>query len=296
MNRTELLLNDLEKHDKIVEIGPSHAPLAPKSRGWNSFSVDHATRDELIAKYNGMGVDTSLVEVVDFVWRGGSITEAIPQQHHATFKAFIASHVIEHSPDIIRFLLSAQHLLTEDGKIVLALPDKRKSFDFYRPLSTTSDALVAFYEQRSKHTAKTHFDNAAFACNRNGDAGWLETDTRPLAAASDLAGARQHWNMADKPDYVDAHAWIFTPASFELMVIEISELGHLDLRLERREENPTTEFYAWLRRGRLPSEQVQARRIELLNEIIVELAEQARQIEGSKLWEAYQPHDGSSLL
>lgn len=287
MTRSELLLHGLSRRDKIVEIGASHAPLAPRAEGWNSFVVDHDTREGLITKYQGMGVDTSHIGYVDFVWREGAISEAIPEEHRGTFKAFIASHVIEHAPDIVSFLLSAQDLVAADGAIILALPDKRKTFDFYRPLSTTSEALVAFFEGRSRHTAQTHFDNAAFACNKGGDAGWFETDFRPLDPASDLAGAEQHWKLADKAEYIDAHAWIFTPASFELMVIEISELGHLDLRLDRRQENPTTEFYAWLKRGRIPSDRVQRRRMELLNEMVIELAEQSRQIQDSPLWRAH---------
>jgi len=281
MNRSEILLSGLSKPDRIIEIGPSHAPLASKAEGWNSFVVDHDTRNNLITKYQAMGVDPNRIEDVDFVWRSGAIIDAVPESHHGSFKAFIASHVIEHSTDVVRFLLSAQDLILPDGMIVLAIPDKRKTFDFFRPVSTTSQAITAFEERRDRHTAETHFDNAAFSVNKGGDAGWLETDTREPCFASNLAGAVAHWRMAEKEEYVDAHAWVFTPASFELLVLELSELGYLNLRLERREENPTTEFYAWLRRGRIESNQVQTRRLELMHEIVSQLAEQSRQIEAT---------------
>ena len=278
MNRTEMLLSGLSKLDKIIEIGPSHAPLAPKADGWNSFVVDHDTRANLSVKYKAMGVDPRKIENVDFVWNCGSIIDAVPVSHHGTFRAFIASHVIEHSTDIVRFLLSAQQLISSDGTIILAVPDKRKTFDFFRPVCTTSQAITAFQECRDRHTAETHFDNAAFAVNKGGDAGWLETDTREPCFASDLAGAVTHWRMAEKEEYVDAHAWVFTPATFELIVLELSELGYLNLRLDQRRENPTTEFYARLKRGRIESEQVQTRRLELMHEIVGELAGQSRQI------------------
>jgi hypothetical protein len=281
MNRAEVLLSGLSKRDKIIEIGPSHAPLAPKIEGWNSLVLDHETRENLVVKYEAMGVSAKSIEDVDFVWKSGTIIDAIPLEHHGTFKGFIASHVIEHSTDVVRFLLSAQKLISSDGIIILALPDKRKSFDFFRPLSTTSQALAAFYECRDRHTAQTHFDNAAFVVNRDTDAGWLETDTRSSRFASNLAGAAEHWTWAEKDEYIDAHAWIFTPASFELIVVELSELGYLDLRVDRRDENPTTEFYAWLKCGRIASDHVQTRRLELMNEIVLELAQQAQQIENS---------------
>jgi|tagenome__1003787_1003787.scaffolds.fasta_scaffold20909110_1 hypothetical protein len=278
MSRADILLSGLTKRDKIIEVGPSHSPLAPKSEGWHSLVVDHDTRDNLMAKYGAMGVDPQKIEEVDFVWKSGAILDALPENHHGSFKAFVASHVIEHSTDVVRFLLSAQRLIEADGTIVLAIPDKRKTFDFFRPISTTSQAITAFKERRTKHTAGTHFDNAAFSVNRGSDAGWLDTDSRESRFASDLAGAVAHWEKASSNEYVDAHAWVFTPASFELLVIELSELGYLDLRLDRRQENPTTEFYAWLKRGRIDSDQVQTRRLELMNEIVVELAEQSRQI------------------
>jgi len=252
--------------------------LAPKAEAWNSFVVDHDTRDNLVMKYQAMGVDPSKIEDVDFVWKSGALIDAVPEGRHGTFRAFIASHVIEHSTDVIRFLFSAQNLISPDGIIVLAIPDKRKTFDFFRPISTTSQAITAFEERRDRHTAGTHFDNAAFSVNKGGDAGWLETDTREPTFASDLAGAVAHWKMAEDDRYVDAHAWVFTPASFELLVLELSELSYLNLRLERREENPTTEFYAWLKLGRIDSNHVQARRMELMQEIVGELVEQSRQI------------------
>src|SRR5256885_15053104 len=140
MNRADMLLFGLSKLDKIIEIGPSHAPLAPKSENWNSFVVDHDTRSNLVIKYQAMGVDPHKIEDVDFVWNSGAIIDAVPESHRGSFKAFIASHVIEHSTDIVRFLLSAQHLISPHGVIILAVPDKRKTFDFFRLLSTTSQA------------------------------------------------------------------------------------------------------------------------------------------------------------
>lgn len=278
MNRSEILLSGLSKADKIIEIGPSHAPLAPKAEGWNSYVVDHDTKENLVTKYRAMGVNPDKVEQVDFVWTGGPLIDAIPEGHHGTFKGFIASHVIEHSTDLVHFLLSAQNLISPDGIIVLAIPDKRKTFDFFRPLSTSSQAITAFHERRDRHTAETLFDNAAFSVNKGGDAGWLASDTRTPVFATDLAGAVEHGRMAEQEGYVDAHAWIFTPASFELSVLELTALGYLNLRLERREENPTTEFYAWLKVGGTDGSHVQTRRLQLMNEIVSELAAQAHQL------------------
>ena len=69
------------------------------------------------------------------------------------------------------------------------------------------------------------------------------------------------------------------------MVLELSGLGFLDLRVEACVENPFTEFYVWLRRGReqLSPDAMQARRLDLLSRQIIELAEQTRQVPDSPL-------------
>ena len=60
---------------KIVELGPSHAPIAAKRDGWRVVVVDHAPREALVDKYEGHpGVDTSRIEEVDVVWAGAVCT------------------------------------------------------------------------------------------------------------------------------------------------------------------------------------------------------------------------------
>ncbi|MGT2487459.1 hypothetical protein ACU4GA_18985 [Methylobacterium oryzae CBMB20] len=68
MDRAQQLLRSLAKDARIVEVGPSFSPLAPKRDGWNTFVIDHAPRAELIAKYHDQTVDR--IEEVDFVWTG----------------------------------------------------------------------------------------------------------------------------------------------------------------------------------------------------------------------------------
>ena len=129
MGREDTLRSGLSTASKVIEIGPSFNPLLPKRDGWNVFTIDHDDRAGLVAKYaNDPSVDTTRIEEVDFVWHGGSLLDAIPPEHHGTFDAFVASHVIEHTPDIVTFLAAAATLIKPGGVIILAVPDKdRKS-------------------------------------------------------------------------------------------------------------------------------------------------------------------------
>jgi hypothetical protein len=51
--RDDILRGRITKTDKILEIGPSYSPLAPKADGWRSYVVDHTDRDGLVEKYRG---------------------------------------------------------------------------------------------------------------------------------------------------------------------------------------------------------------------------------------------------
>ena len=287
MERAPQLLRSLNKDARIIEIGPSFNPLAPKRDGWTTIVVDHASRDELIAKYHDQAIDR--IEEVDIVWTGGSLADAIPGDQHGTFDAFIASHVIEHTTDIVTFLRAAQTLLKPTGVVILAVPDKRKCFDFYRPLSATAEAITAFLERRDRHTLRTHIDYALnMALKPGGIGAWDASDIQLAEPVNPITDAPQWHAAAQRPDYTDAHAWVFVPSSFSLMILELSLLGYLDLRVEDLQERHATEFFVWLRKGapRLAAEEARSERTVLMQRVIVELADQARQLPDGPLGES----------
>ena len=108
-------------------------------------TVDHATADQLRQKYkNDSSVDISKIEEVDYVSGGGSISKAIGKTDFYDY--ILASHVIEHLPDLIGFLKDCESLLKRDGVLVLAVPDKRYCFDILQPLTGTGDLLQAHLE------------------------------------------------------------------------------------------------------------------------------------------------------
>ena len=86
LTRTEILLSSVPRSTRIIEIGPGSNPIAPKSEGWNSASLDHLNREGLMEKYKAHPeIDVSRIEPVDFVWTGGALSDAVPAQQHGTF-------------------------------------------------------------------------------------------------------------------------------------------------------------------------------------------------------------------
>ena len=284
--RASLLMAGVPRTAKVIEIGPSLRPLAPKRDGWNVTIVDHATRAGLIAKYHGDPVvDPDVIEEVDLVWQGGDLTDLVGEASWGTYDAFIASHVIEHTTDLVAFLRSARVLLKDEGVVILALPDKRKCFDVFRPVSTTGDVLEAFLQKRDRHTIRTHFDFCMYHAKRNNNPGWHLGEQGAAVMPYRIKDGLVVATFADRAEYVDAHAWTFTPSSFELMILELRAMGVLSLSIEKTEQAYYTEFFAWLR----PCEEIEDDetihdyRRRLLERIATEQADITRQIAGSPL-------------
>lgn len=250
-----------------LEIGPGFNPLLPKADGYRVETLDHATQDELRAKYAGApGVDPARIEPVDHVWRGGSLLQTIGAAER--YDWIVASHVIEHVPDPLGFLLDCQQLMKPGGTLALAVPDKRHTFDLLRTLSSTGDVLQAHLERRQRHPPGRIFDELAYNVVRDGRIAWGPDDTGALAFFRPLADARALYEHVQRTqDFIDIHAWQFTPSSFRLIVSDLHAVGALALR-ETAFQARTGEFLCGLStRGDGPG----VERLALAEQVLAEL-------------------------
>lgn len=281
-DRLNGVLGPIDRASKILEIGPSFNPIAPRSRGWDVTVVDHVTQDELIKKYRShSNVNVSKIEKVDIVWRDGSLHHTVPTDRHGTFDVLIASHVIEHLPDPIGFLDSASRLLhPERGIVALVVPDKRWCFDCLKQVSTTGQMLAAHRMRRQRHDMTTRFDFLAYVAFDRQRIAWGREPLPELRLADTLEHAYSEFlSWTDDPEaaYVDCHAWHFTPASFELLILELNALGLLDWHVSWLQPQPQVEFFARLSRGGYvfaAPEARDARRLDLLKRVLLEIREQ----------------------
>jgi SAM-dependent methyltransferase len=281
-DRPSELLAGVSRDSKILELGPSVSPMAPRSAGWNVTVIDHATQEELVEKYKvDPNVTVENIEKVDYVWKNGPLHEAVPAEMLGTFDVLIASHVIEHLPDPIGFLQSATKLLhPERGQLALAVPDKRWCFDYLKQVSSTGQFLAAHRMGAQRHSLTTRFDHSAYIAFNHGRPAWGRERLTGLNLADTLDHAYSEFlSWTDDPTvpYVDCHAWHFTPASFELLILEAASIGLLDWRVEWLLPRSGVEFFTRLVRGRQtfasPAER-DKRRLELLKQILLDLREQ----------------------
>lgn len=226
MDRNAKILAKITKSMKILEIGPSLRPIASKKEFSDVFTLDHASQEDLISKYQKQGLNTDLIEPVDFIWNSGSMHESIPEAMHGTFDAVIASHVFEHVPDPIRFLQSIGLLLKADGILSIANPDKRFCFDFLKPVTTTGDMVEAYEEKHRRHSARALFEQLFDSVSSDGQlvwADWVPTGEIRFVVKDFSYEARL--TQPEGSEYIDCHAWYFTPSSFDLIVLELNALG-----------------------------------------------------------------------
>ncbi len=228
MNRTEKLLKHVDRSGIGIEVGPSHAPIAPKKDGFKVHIIDHADKPGLLAKYADQEVDLDSIEEVDFVWSGESYVKLTGNPHH--YDWIIASHVVEHTPDLVGFLNECSAVLKDDGVLCLAVPDKRRCFDYFRPVSGLSKVIDHHVDKRVRHTLGTQAEFSLNIVSRGGRSSFMPEDEGEYEFLYDPAETMSALMEAKEGGpYQDAHAWCFVPHSFRLIIHDLRMLGLIDL-------------------------------------------------------------------
>lgn len=210
-----------------LEISPSYNPVLPKARGYRVETLDVLDKEGLRRHYTGHNVNLDNIEDVDYVLAGNSYADAVGKTDCYDF--IIASHVIEHVLDIIGFFKDCVKLLKPYGVLSLVVPDKRYCFDFFRPLTLAGSAINSAGETKKhslgvvvEHFLHTGNIDMGIAWGKNADRGKIHLNhtTEQVKGMIDL--------YRGSPDgYIDAHRWVFTKSSFELLFNDLVSLDFL---------------------------------------------------------------------
>lgn len=270
MDRKQKLLAHVRRTGPGVEIGPSHNPTAPKREGFQVHIIDCLDREGLRKKYRNEPGALENIEEVDFLWSGESYAELTGHRQH--YDWVIASHVVEHTPDLIGFLRGCEALLKPDGVLSLAIPDKRYCFDYFRPISGLGKVLDAHAGRLTRHTAGTAAEFELNASKRDGVIAWSADHPGRNILLNPLSKAHAAMERAEQvPAYQDFHAWCFTPHSFRLMMEDLFALEKISLREVAFFDTAGCEFFVTLGRQGTGTG---LDRTELLEQIGRELSEE----------------------
>ncbi len=244
MKRRSKLLKKIDLMGKGLEIGPLCWPVVAKSES-NIQYVDHVSTEEIKALYkNDENVPSDQIVEVDFPLHGRTLRQAVDNRK---FDYIIASHVIEHVPDMVTWLKDMASCLKPSGVLSLAIPDKRYTFDIDRDDSRPADIVGAYLDKRSKPAPGMVFD---YMANYR-----LKVDPKQVwnGQLYNTEGAGPHrYSLSDAlsyslknrdtNEYIDTHCHVFTPSSFINILKTLVNLRLLDFRVASFYETRNGEY------------------------------------------------------
>lgn len=243
--REQILLHGIDKRSLGLEIGPSHCPVAAKRDGFNVRVLDHLDAVGLRAKYADHDVDVSVIEEVDYVWSGQPLEELVGEER---FAWIIASHVIEHVPDLVGFLNSCARILVPEGRLSLAIPDKRYCFDCQRENTALGRVIDVALTKPTNHSPGTAAEYFLKVCRKGDRIAWGEGHLGDLEPVHGLADALNAMAQVRAGHYYDLHEWVFTPDSFRMIIRDLRDLRLIDVEEQCFHPTRGHEFFVTLRR------------------------------------------------
>jgi SAM-dependent methyltransferase len=227
-------LNSLPKNSTVLEIGPFYSPFC---KGANVKYFDILDRESLIERALRINPDINpqSIPVIDYVSATGDLSII-----SETFDAVFSSHVIEHQWDLIDHLQKVSSLLNNGGKYYVVVPDKRFCFDHFNNITTIADIINANFEKRKKHSLKSVIEHRAFITHNDpvkhwkGDHGFVDSvsnRTKLLDTISEII--KNAISEFNDNEFIDVHAWYFTPDSFAGIISMLNKLGYTDFKIGR---------------------------------------------------------------
>ena len=274
MTRNEKILAHINKNGHGIEIGPSHAPIAPKKDGYRVDIIDHMSREGLLTKYQDHNVNLDNIEEVDYVWNGKTYAELTGKPKH--YDWIIASHVIEHTPDLIDFLINCDAVLKDEGVLALVIPDKRYCFDHFRPITGISSIIDKHLSTNKIHSAGTVAEYFLNVATKEGELGWHAHTDGMFKLVHALDEARTNMQtVCEQQAYIDVHAWCFVPHSFRLLINDLYDLGLISFKEVNFQPTDGYEFYITLSRQ---GAGIDKSRLEMLHRIEAEVKDENKML------------------
>jgi SAM-dependent methyltransferase len=135
------------------------------------------------------------------------------------FDYIIATHVIEHIPQLILFFQDISKILNPQGKICLSIPDKRYCFDHFRCPTSFAECYDIYIRGITnspfrvlEYIGGTTINDPAYW--------WREPNNfeHLPKQKNKFDNAKKQFMRALNGEYIDAHFSVFTPETFLLLI------------------------------------------------------------------------------
>ena len=210
--RNAALLQGVDLDSEVgLEIGPLDKPVVRRKDRRKIYYADYASRETLCAKSaDDPNVDVTLIPNIDYMIAG------LPKRLDRTFDYILASHVIEHVPDLVGWLSALFGWLSPGGRLILAIPDKRYCFDLLRATSTTGQVIEAHLQHRERPGFAAIYDAMRAAIHFDLARAWREEPYR--GSLEPMFSPEVAYHTAQRAhetgEHIDCHSWVFTHRSF----------------------------------------------------------------------------------
>ena len=237
-----------------LEVGPLSNPIVLKSE-FDVRYVDLLDTERLRDHYRGNPtVPPDDIPDIDF-WlqrdTGTIVGLDEATKECAPYRWVVASHVIEHVPDVIGWLGELAKVMQDGADLILAIPDKRYCFDVLRSPTTVGQMLQAHADADRIPSVRAVYDHLRNATQVTPGELWAGKHVSPADRIHDLPYVLSQLELVETEHrYIDSHVWVFTPAEFAAQMTELSRIGVSDFVVTQiRATDPNdVEFYAVLRR------------------------------------------------
>jgi hypothetical protein len=222
---------DEKKGKTMLEIGPFYNPFIRAEDGHTVFYADILSKDEIFQRYHlddpeeakrhNPGTPQELYEAlcsIDFVIKK-TYEKAIGDKK---FYLIFSSHVLEHVNDVISHLLELSNILEDSGYVVMAIPDKRFTFDYYRSVTPFRDMIDAYIKGGmvdciARLIFDQHFNDTCVNVPCGQDYRENAKPEKILKIDWRFSWALGAYKRADSGNVIYAlntHNWVFTYSSF----------------------------------------------------------------------------------
>ncbi|MGH6862257.1 MAG: class I SAM-dependent methyltransferase [Phyllobacterium sp.] len=239
--RRQYLARHVASFGSIAELGAFDNPVFSSDLDDDVKYIDWFSKEELIDMHkNNPRRNFARAVDVDYVIKDHLFARHIS----ARFDTISGSHVIEHIADVISWLNQLESLLSPGGRLFLAIPDRRYTFDFYRKESTAVEMVRASVDRLQRPDTWQLFDHFYYHQKVDCQAIWSGQAPSKFSPRFDLDDALQRAERASST-YTDAHCWVFTPESFKRAMDDLFVGGFTKLSVHHVEPTMKNENEFW---------------------------------------------------
>lgn len=212
-----------------LEIGPLCWPIITKAESNNRiYYIDFSTAEKSREKYkNDPNVNIDEIVETDYLWGKQTMPELVGGK---LFDYVVASHVIEHVPNMLGWMREIASVLKDGGILSLAIPDKRYTFDYKRDLTSLGTLVESYLLDKRRPGIRDVFDQVSLATKLDVVKAWQKDfDPVQLEHHQTLEEALvESEKQLASDEYYDVHVNIMTPASFLAILEKATKLGLFD--------------------------------------------------------------------